>query len=267
MRPDISDYLAEWPYDKDNDTRVIKGKDGKGKIQIRSEFGMSQFEIDGRPDGKRPFGKESLLEYYVGKLEAYKRINGIDIGFSLDSEVCEALGEESALIQQRYSGLMKLKDFERAARDTEHNLKIFDLMETYGEKNEDRLYFEAWRPRLIRANRDAKIQLCIQHEDYDKALEYANEAIRTLNDLNPLFIQLSSIPVLKLHPVFAKRLEEALELFRRYIPKIRKMKKENKPETEKKKDRLREAVAREDFETAARLRDEINELSEDSRLE
>jgi len=41
--------------------RTLKGKDGMPKIQLRVDLGLLQMNAEGRPDGKKPFGHESLL--------------------------------------------------------------------------------------------------------------------------------------------------------------------------------------------------------------
>ena len=70
MSEDIAPILKEWDEDPDSEKiRIIVGSDGKEKIQIRVEFGMLQMESDGRPDGKRPYGKESLMKHYLSLLK------------------------------------------------------------------------------------------------------------------------------------------------------------------------------------------------------
>ena len=63
---DISRVLREWTFDATKvNVRRILGEDGKEKIQLRLDLGVLQMEVDGRPDGKRPFGQESLLDYHL----------------------------------------------------------------------------------------------------------------------------------------------------------------------------------------------------------
>lgn len=66
MGKDISKLLSEWPFGAGGNVRRVTGDDGREKIQIRvcldTFHGLLQFECDGRPDGKRPQGKEFYLE-------------------------------------------------------------------------------------------------------------------------------------------------------------------------------------------------------------
>ena len=110
---DISEVLKAWEYDRLNNIRKIKGNDGKQKIQIRLPLGIEQFEVDGRPDGKRPYGKESLLEYYRAKVEVHKKRKGTDEGFGLTIEDCSRLYEEGLLYYYLYALFFQLKDFSK----------------------------------------------------------------------------------------------------------------------------------------------------------
>jgi hypothetical protein len=266
MRRDISDYLSKWPYDKSNSVRIIKGKDGRDKVQVRNPFGIEQFEADGRPDGKRPRRRESLLDYYLGQLEDYRKVNGgLEIGFQLDSVACEGLKEESSMFYHRYSNLFGV-DFRRVLRDTNHNIQIFDLVYGYAVDSEERLYYEEWRPYIIRMNRDAQVHLYMNDKEYDRALEHAVNAVAALHKLPPVVLKLQNVPVHMLHPEFAKQMQISLHVLDERIKEIKLLKEKEKPKAEKIRKKLKKAVDSEDFEKAARLRDQIKSIGGDSRL-
>lgn len=67
---DISGILAGWTYNADqiNARRVI-ADDGEERIQVRLDLGILQMHTTGRPDGSRPMGYESLLEYFEDQLD------------------------------------------------------------------------------------------------------------------------------------------------------------------------------------------------------
>ncbi len=68
MSKDITNLLNEWMYQPDEVmVRIVHGDDGRSKIQLRVDLGLLQMEMDGRPDGLRPEGYESWLEYYEHK--------------------------------------------------------------------------------------------------------------------------------------------------------------------------------------------------------
>jgi len=180
---DIGPILQEWNEDPDSGRiRKIVGSDGNEKIQIRVPFGMLQLEADGRPDGKRPYGKESLLEHYLSLVKFYKEEYGTDEGFSLDSHDCQRLQEESIQYYHRYISLFELEDYERTERDTARNLRAIDLMKRYAERQNDAFSFEKYRPYIEMMNARARASICIDNGDYSKAMEYINEAIDSIKN-------------------------------------------------------------------------------------
>ncbi len=79
MSFDISALLEQWDYQPGQVVvRKFRGKDGLEKIQLRVDLGLLQMNAKGRPDGKRPYGRESLLEYYQEQLEKFRREHASD---------------------------------------------------------------------------------------------------------------------------------------------------------------------------------------------
>lgn len=67
---DISSILNGWKYNPEQiNARWIVGDDGEDRIQVRLDLGILQMHTTGRPDGTRPMGFESLLEYYESLLD------------------------------------------------------------------------------------------------------------------------------------------------------------------------------------------------------
>src|SRR3954466_14469507 len=66
MRRDIDDTLQGWPYEPEPNevmAREVRARDGRMVVQIRVELGVLQLEVGGRPDGTRPPGFATYLEY------------------------------------------------------------------------------------------------------------------------------------------------------------------------------------------------------------
>ncbi len=178
MSEDIGSILREWDDDPDAERiRKIVGADGNEKIQIRVPFGMLQLEADGRPDSKKPYGRKSLLEHYLFLIATYKEEYGTDEGFGLDNHDCERLQEESIQYYHRYVSLFELGDYRRAERDTARNLRAIDLMKKYAERQDDALLFEEYRPYITMMNARSKAAMCVDNNDYPRAMEHINEAI------------------------------------------------------------------------------------------
>lgn len=62
---DLSALLDAWPFEPGKlNVRLITGMDGTEKLQIRLDLGVLQMNLDGRPDGLKPAGYPSVLEYF-----------------------------------------------------------------------------------------------------------------------------------------------------------------------------------------------------------
>ena len=86
MSKDITNILAGWDFNPDElQVRLVPGDDGRERIQMRVDLGVLQMELAGRPDGQKPHGFESLLEFY----EARER-SAVAAGkeFALDQRAC-----------------------------------------------------------------------------------------------------------------------------------------------------------------------------------
>jgi hypothetical protein len=139
--PDLRKILKSWPYDSENDARTVRGDDERELLQVRTPLGIEQYEMDGRPDGTRPHGMESALEYHQQRLNQAK-FSGRESDFGLDPQECSELFQEGTLYYFRYVRLFQLKDWARTARDTARNLRAFDFVHRYARREEDQQFLE-----------------------------------------------------------------------------------------------------------------------------
>ncbi len=242
---DIGGIIRDWEYQPgQTSARKIKGEDGKEKIQMRVELGLLQMETEGRPDGERPHGKASLLDYHLSRLEGYRAKYGSTKGFKLKRDECEDLYREALQYYQRYLSLFSLKDYAGVVKDTERNLRAHNLGESYAVDEEYRRIFTMYVPYIIMMNAKAKALTELQKKKYNKALMEVKRGIQRIDDFFNNRGQ----------PESSEKSDEIASL-RELGEQIRK----KKPVTEldKLKLELEDAVEREDFEKAAKLRDVI----------
>jgi len=247
MSKDISRLLNEWEHDPFSHVRRIVGDDGREKIQVRVELGMLQMEVDGRPDGKRPYGMESLLDYYECQLGKYISEHDTEEGFTLDGEACEDLRQEGLLYYHRYVLCFELGDYERTARDTERNARLFDFVWKYASDKKDVLSLEQFRAYIIRMNASARALKDAQSGDYDSAMGHVQEAVDRIENLPPMD-----------NPTFLFEKNRSLSVLKGMLKELQSRKPPSKMDALRKE--LRKAVNEERFEDAARLRDEIRKL-------
>jgi hypothetical protein len=243
---DLRSALQSWPYDPDDDSRLVPGEDGRSILQVRTPLGIEQYELEGRPDGLRPHGMESALEYHLKKLE---EAQAAGTQFELGPRECSELFNEGTLYYFRYVRLFQLKDWERTRRDTSRNLRVFDLVNHYARREEDKLFLEKWRPYILRVHATAGIMIELEKKDYNQALRQAEAAVQQLEDLSELEDE-----------TFQFERERSRTALGELAEQIRK----NRPlsELEQLERKLRRAVERQEFERAAQLRDQIRALKQ-----
>lgn len=243
---DIRGLLESWPYDADENVRLVRGEDGREVLQVRLPLGLEQYEMEGRPDGLRPHGKESLLEFHLERL-AHAKATGQEQAFSLEEKTCAELFAEGTIYYCRYLRLFQIKDWPRTVRDTARNLRLFDFVNRYAEREEDRMYLEQWRPYILRIHAIAAAMIEIERGRYDDALQAVNSAIGTIEALTELEEE-----------TFKFERQRSLVALREIAAQIEK----NRPlsELEVLERRLRRAIEKQEFERAAQLRDRIRAL-------
>lgn len=249
MSKDIMPILEGWEFIPNEITvRKIKGLNGRDKIQLRLDLGVMQMELDGRPDGKRPFGKKSLLEHYESIIQDHIMKFGTDENFRLDTNDCFLLQNESIQYYHRYLSLMRLGDFARVARDTARNIKVFDLVKKFAATDDDRWAFEQYRPYVLMMLTRAKCTLSLEAKDFDQALKYIDEGIEKIRAFYDEYEKADDSE---------KSFE--IEFLASWAEEIQQLKPISYPERLKKE--LDDAVRRENYELAAQLRDKIRRIT------
>ena len=252
MTGDITDILKSWEFDPDNQMRVIQANDGREVLQIRQPLGIEQYELDGRPDGSTYEGKECYLEALQEKLQDYTDANGTDEGFQVSHEQFQLLQNEGIIYYYRYLVLFQIGDFERTARDTEHNLQICDLLDKYAENEDDKKEMLQYRPYILRMFAIAKAMISL-HQQLKAAakeiLESAIEEIENMPNIDTPAFQFERIRSLK---YLRSTLKQVLEQKLSPLDQLKK--------------KLEAAVEEENYELAAELRDKIRTLKKEFEL-
>ena len=251
MNFDISDLLSHWEYQAGQIVvRRFKGKDGKEKIQLRVDLGLLQMDAFGRPDGKKPFGHETLFEHYKARLEKHKEgNNGEDEGFKLDAEDCSKLQQEAIQFHHRYICLFQLKDFGAVVRDPERNLAVFDFVEKYADQRELAWSVQQLRPQLLMMQVRAKATVALESGDHDAAIKAAEDG---MEELREFYARIE-------RPDLADQSPE-IQSLQAYAEEIRSTRPVS--ERERVEQALDEAVRREEYEKAAQLRDKLRRMND-----
>jgi hypothetical protein len=146
------------------------------------ELGVLQLELEGRPDGQRPHGAVTLLDWQEGRLEAHVRVTGTDEGFVLTPPECSALRDEGVQIYQRYAALFALDEHALVVRDTTRNLRLFDFCKAHASTHADRTALEQYRPFVIMMRARAEAALALEVQDGKAALQAIDTALLLIRD-------------------------------------------------------------------------------------
>jgi hypothetical protein len=248
MNFDISHLLENWDYQAGQIVvRRFKGRDGTDKIQLRVDLGLLQMNAEGRPDGKRPLGHESLFEAYKERLRKHVEAEGTNEGFVLKPDDCAKIQIEALQYHHRYICLLELHDHVAVIRDTQRNLAVFDFVSEHAESEELAWSLQQFRPQLLlietRARAGERLS-ARRFADALRAIDAGLTAIRQFyNDIG--------------RPEGAEQSAEVtyLETWKLEINDKRPLTKREKLEMA-----LHEAVRQENYEKAAEVRDALRKL-------
>ena len=243
-RDDLTDFFRRWPYDPEHAVRRIVGADGRPLLQVRLPLGVEQYELEGRPDGRRPQGKASILAVYEEALREHVARRGSDEGFALSKEDCRLLHEEGTLHYYRYLLCYQAGEYDLVLRDTAHNIRIFRLVERYAGDEEDRKALTQYWPYILRMRAMARAFRALRRGRPRLALSFLRRVARLIERLPAVDT-----------PIYALEKERSLKV----LDEMARSLKATRPVSEREEliKRLARAVEKEDYAQAARLRDLI----------
>jgi hypothetical protein len=234
---DIDFIFRQWPYQPGViSARLILAHDDREVLQMRIEMGLLQMEVQGRPDGEKPGGFETYLAY----LSEQKKDAAEPT--PLTDEECFEIDREFLQYYHRRICCLALREFDRAVSDSDHTLALMDFVLKYSPSEEWTLSHERYRPFVHFHRCQAMALATLEKGGPEAAIE---ELQQGLDKLRELFVQM-----------------EAEEQFDQdeLVIQLRELKESLRKEYEvgpTLAEQLAEAVAAEEYERAARLRDEI----------
>ena len=251
MDPDLSPLLNNWPFDARDNVRKIVDGNGRSLVQVRIADGpfqgILQMPIEGRPDGLRPHDRDFALDYWQDELRRRVQEGGNEADFRLTHAACQELFDESRRIYERYVFLLRLNEFEHVIRDTERNMTLFTFVNQHGERQSDRLNLERWWPFVLRVNATARVLQAVKLRRFQRAQAIIRATRKRITELPEIAAEEFKVE--------RQRAFEALDELTAKIAKDRPRSVSEKLQAE-----LDKALEQEDFEQAAKLRDQIATL-------
>jgi len=262
MTEDLSKLLDAWRYQPGQlNVRFVQGEQGQTHIQVRLDLGILQMRYEGRPDGQHPHGYPSLLEYFEAVFDGLEpdpdgeMIDDREVRtskpLSLTESQCRELREEASQYYHRYMALLALQDYEGVVRDTTRNLRVVDLCAKHASTEADRTELEPYRPYIMMIRARAMASLALKDNEPKAALLAIDEGI---DALRRHFAEVGE----------PDRFDSSNE-----VAMLRGMRNSLVPklpvsQSTELRQRLQQALASENYELAAILRDELRLLPDQS---
>lgn len=242
---DLSGHLAAWEYDDSATVRRVELPAGRQVLQVRLPLGFEQYELEGRPDGKRPMGQESWLHYYARKAKTLVDQQG-DRFLGVADFV--RLQHEGLLYYYRYLLFFQIQEYRLCARDTRRNLRLVDFVERHAPRKHANQLAQ-YRPYILRMY---VMSRALSHIQTSGAVRFA---LRLLKDGKREIDSLESIPGNQVFEWEKTRalvsLDDLISQLEIQIPL---------PKKEHLRRQLEAAIHEENYERAAAIRDEIARL-------
>jgi hypothetical protein len=178
-RPQHLDFLiADWPYEfGDVSARRARGADGRDVVQLRVEMGVLQMEVAGRPDGSRPGGHPTCADW----LAALALQEGES--FTLDERRCLEIDREFVQYFHRRVAWLALREFERAVADADHTLALMDFSSLHAPEVGWAEMHEQYRPFVLFHRVQAAALGTLEKGGAAAAVAEIDAGMKTIGDL------------------------------------------------------------------------------------
>ena len=224
--------------------RMASGSDGRDVIQMRVDLGVLQLEVKGRPDGSTPHGQATYADY----LDAQALELGPD--YTLTEDDCEEADREFVQFYHRRICWLALRKFSLAVADADHTLHLMDLCREYSPDEQWTISHEQYRPFVLFHRTQASALAQLEEKNPEAAIQEINSG---LEKMKALFNRYEASEHFE-DDELVQRLIETRETLRAEHSIGRTL-----------QEQLADAIASEQYELAAKLRDELNGRSPNRR--
>jgi hypothetical protein len=242
MSRDFDALLRDWEFKPGMvQARLVRTRNNREVIQVRVDLGMLQIESEGRPDGTRPHGFETYFDY-LQSLATRAEAAGNE--FTLSEDHGEEADREFTQFYHRRIAWLTLRAFDKAIADADHTLAFMDFVRDHAPNDDYRLAHEQYRGFVLFHRTQAAAAKAVEEDDPEAAVD----AILTgLKQIRSFFAE---------HELEEQTEDDGMV---RQLRKLEKSLREMHGIEETLQEQLDKAIANEEYETAARLRDALRQ--------
>ena len=237
---DIDEPLRGWPFKPGTaQARVVQAADGREVLQLRVDLGLLQLETSGRPDGATPHGFATYFDYLRDQGQLARKRNR---PFALNDEQCQEADREFVQYYHRRVCWLALRNYAQAVADADHTLAFMDFVREHSPNDEYTEAHEQYRGFVLFQRTQAAAALRVEADDPEGAID---EVRAGLDNMHTFFVQ---------HEAEEQMDDDAMV---QHLRKIEQSLREEHGIQATLREQLDRAVANEDYEAAAKLRDAL----------
>ena len=240
VNQDIDFILENWEYKPGvAQARLVQAHDGRQVIQLRIDLGALQLETAGRPDGAHPHGHATFFDYLQEQARLARKA---ERNYSLSEEQCQEADREFLQFYHRRMCWLALREYARAMRDADHTLGFMDFVKRHAPSDEYLQAHEQYRGFVLFQRTQAAAALEVEKNAPARAIDEIRDGLEMIRTF---------------YASYGREEEMDQDGMVRHLRHIEsKLREEYKVEPTM-EEQLQQAIADEDSERAARLRDEL----------
>jgi hypothetical protein len=242
VNQDIDFVLHGWDYKPSMvQARLVQARGGRQVIQMRVDLGILQIETNGKPDGTTPHGHTTYLDYLEDQARVALKTGG---PLALSEEQCQEADREFLQYYHRRVCWLALRNYGRAIADADHTLALMNFVREHSPSDEYLQAHEQYRGFVIFQRTQASAALQVEKNAPETAIDEIRAGLE------------------KLRVFFAGfDMEDEMEDdgMVQHLRKVEQSLREEYKIESTLQEQLEQAIAAEDYEKAARLRDALKQ--------
>ena len=247
MKQDIDFILEDWEYKPGvAQARLVQAGDDRQVLQLRIDLGALQLEVSGRPDGARPHGHDTFFDYLQEQARLARRTEST---FNLSEEQCQDADREFLQFYHRRMCWLALRQYARAIRDADHTLAFMDFVKRHSPNEEYLHAHEQYRGFVLFQRTQAAAALQVENNAPEAAIDEVRQGLERIRAF---------------FAAYEREAEMEEDGMVRHLRHVEATLRHQYHIDTTLDEQLQQAIADEDYERAARLRDAMKPRSTES---
>jgi len=177
VNQDIDNALSGWEFKPGQMQARLVQASGRQVIQMRVDLGILQMEVGPRPDGTSPHGFPTYFAYLQDQTRAARRAGK---EFTMNEEQCMEADREFLEFYQRRICWLALGKFSNAIADADHTLAFMDFVRSHSPGEEYTQAHEQYRGFVLFQRTQAAAALEVEKKNPEAAIDEVRSGLEKL---------------------------------------------------------------------------------------